>query len=234
MKPVLSLENVAYLPPGKDGDSARKLTKLPKADQQNNSDEIADYTTNNSEAEMSPKDSDRRSSEDVLSDEGFADGSTMERSETEEFQLPEDIKLLRSKMFSRSKSNGEPKTNTVSSTESENSECGGFKPKDSSKWNDHELPNRDDIDNSRRRSDAFSGLEPGVFATGVTIVPTSALRQTNRALTPPSKLRSKKLPKPQSGNPLGRLIKNVSNHYTGSKEDISKSKDNANVNSQGW
>ena len=234
MKPAMSLDEVVYLPPGKDGDQARKLKKQKHILLEECTDAV-DYSTNISD-EILPKDTERRASEDILSDEGFADGSTIERSETEDNQLPEDIELLRSKMFALSKSNSEPKTNTVSSTESENSGCSNIKPTEDAKWCD-----RDQVDVQNGRASFDDGklrssktlLDPGVFATGVTIVPTSALRPTSRAVASPNRFKSKKIPKSPNESAISRLFKNVSKNVSSSQEDLSQSKDFASKLNQG-
>ena len=232
MKPGLSLEDVSYLPPGKDGDSARMSAK------QKISEIVPDQITSRTIESCASLDTDddlskgheRKTSDELLSDEGFADSSTIERSETEEYQqLPDDIELLRSKMFALPCSNNEAKTNTVSSTESENSVCSSFEQIE--KTNRYNLATSfDESKNDDKKSHQNRDFDAEVYATEVTLVPTSALQRPNHMAHPSSKLKAKKIQKPSS---FGRFMKTVSNHSSGSKEDLSQNKELSTKHNQG-
>lgn len=240
-----------YLPPGKDGDLIRKQTKQKQLDQKTN-DVLEKRSSQNIKANVNDRAvKSRKASEELLSDEGFAEGSTIERSEKEDFsssetvpnrKLPDDIESLRSKMFASTdlkSSNPKPDFGFPEKHVSASNNVASIqKSRDFHSSVDSISAQKSEPDYSKYPSPGNQVFDPllgddiglkvdinnDVYVTGVTIVPSSSLNQVNHRLPPTSKLRQRKLQKPPLGSgAIGRFMKSMSNRHGGSKEDLSSS-----------
>ena len=248
--------NNGYLPPGKDGDLIRKQTKQKLLDKKiSSSSEI--LIVNDCEKKA------QKVSEDFFSDEGFAEGSTIERSEKEDsspgdmdpsHQLPDDIVSLRSKMFASANVKPSVSRSNINSALSEKNISTAS---DDAPWkNSRDLRSRSNSISAKQVKsslnqyssenlvvDSLLGNDIGlkvdhnndVYVTGVTIVPSSALNSGNSGVSQTNKLRPKKIQKPPSGvRGLGRLMKGMSSHHGGSKEDLFRKKDFSIISSRSF